>query len=100
MAYMDIPRITVPDQFNIQAIWGKMLRHSHMSTPTMPIGHGITLSRLIRFCCRCLFTVRINASLERKYVLGEIALVALLVMLLGETRDARIQVVVAVAFAT
>ena len=45
-------------------------------------------------------TFEVNASLERQYVLGGIAFVSLLVMLLGEKREARLQVLVAVAFAT
>lgn len=45
-------------------------------------------------------TLEVNASLGRQYVLGGIAFVSLLVMLLGEKKDARIQVLVAVAFAT
>ena len=42
----------------------------------------------------------VNASLERQYILGGIALVSLIMMLLGENRETRMQVVVAVAFAT
>jgi hypothetical protein len=45
-------------------------------------------------------TLEIDASLERQYILGGIAFVSLLVMLLGEKREARLQVLVAVAFAT
>jgi hypothetical protein len=52
------------------------------------------------FAVAVCWTLEMNASLEWQYVLGKIALVSLLVMHLGEKRDARIQVVVAVAFAT
>jgi hypothetical protein len=52
------------------------------------------------FAVAVCLTLEIDASLERQYVLGGIAFVSLLVMLLGEKRDARIQVLVAVAFAT
>jgi len=52
------------------------------------------------FAVAVCLTLEVNASLERQYVLGGIAFVSLLVMLLGEKREARIQVLVAVAFAT
>jgi hypothetical protein len=52
------------------------------------------------FAVAVCLTLEIDASLERQYVLGGIAFVSLLVMLLGEKREARIQVLVAVAFAT
>jgi len=45
-------------------------------------------------------TLEVNASLERQYILGAIAFVALIMMLLGENRETRLQVIVAVAFAT
>jgi hypothetical protein len=45
-------------------------------------------------------TFEVNASFERQYILGGIALVSLLMMLLGESRETRLQVFVAVAFAT
>ena len=41
-----------------------------------------------------------NASLERQYILGGIAFISLILMLLGENRETRLQVIVAVAFAT
>jgi len=42
----------------------------------------------------------VSGSLERQYGLGAIALVSLIVMLLGESREVRTQVIVAVAFTT
>ena len=45
-------------------------------------------------------TFEVNASLERQYIFGGIAFVSLIMMLLGENRETRMQVIVAVAFAT
>ncbi len=42
----------------------------------------------------------VNASLERQYALGVIALACLIGFLLGENREVRMQVVIAVAFTT
>ena len=42
----------------------------------------------------------VSGSLERQYALGVIALVCLIGFLLGENRDVRVQVVIAVAFTT
>ena len=52
------------------------------------------------FCVAVCLNFEVNASLERQYILGGIAFVSLIMMLLGENRETRIQVVVAVAFAT
>jgi hypothetical protein len=78
-----------------------MLRHF----PQVAVAHphrtrDYVIAAYTFFAVAVCLTLEINASLERQYVLGGIAFVSLLVMLLGEKRDARIQVLVAVAFAT
>jgi hypothetical protein len=50
----------------------------------------------VAICMLC----EVSASLERQYALGTIALLSLITMLLGETREVRAQVAVAVAFTT
>ncbi len=78
-----------------------MLRHF----PQLGVAHphrtrDYVIAAYTFFAVAVCLTLEINASLERQYVLGGIAFVSLLVMLLGEKKDARIQVLVAVAFAT
>ena len=51
-------------------------------------------------CVAVCMTCEVSGSLERQYALGGIALVSLIVMLLGESREVRTQVIVAVAFTT
>ncbi len=50
----------------------------------------------VAICMLC----EVSASLERQYALGTIALLSLITMLLGETKEVRAQVAVAVAFTT
>jgi hypothetical protein len=52
------------------------------------------------FCVAVCMFFEVSGSLERQYALGGIALVSLIVMLLGESREVRTQVIVAVAFTT
>ena len=52
------------------------------------------------FCVAVCMSCEVSASLARQYALGGIALVSLIVMLLGESREVRTQVIVAVAFTT
>jgi len=52
------------------------------------------------FCVAICMTFEVSGSLGRQYALGGIALVSLIVMLLGESREVRTQVIVAVAFTT
>lgn len=52
------------------------------------------------FCVAVCMICEVSGSLERQYGLGAIALVSLIVMLLGESREVRTQVIVAVAFTT
>jgi len=78
-----------------------MLRHF----PQLGVAHphrtrDYVIAAYTFFAVAVCLTLEIDASLERQYVLGGIAFVSLLVMLLGEKREARIQVLVAVAFAT
>lgn len=78
-----------------------MLRHF----PQLGVAHphrtrDYVIAAYTFFAVAVCLTLEIDASLGRQYVLGGIALVSLLVMLLGEKREARIQVLVAVAFAT
>jgi hypothetical protein len=78
-----------------------MLRHF----PQLGVAHphrtrDYVIAAYTFFAVAICLTFEVNASLERQYILGGIAFVSLLVMLLGEKREARIQVLVAVAFAT
>ena len=78
-----------------------MLRHF----PQLDVAHphrsrDYVIAAYTFFAVAICLTLEVNASLERQYVLGGIAFVSLLVMLLGEQREARLQVLVAVAFAT
>ncbi|HKP00963.1 MAG TPA: hypothetical protein VJU02_04970 [Nitrospiraceae bacterium] len=78
-----------------------MLRHF----PQLGVAHphrtrDYVIAAYTFFAVAICLTLEVNASLERQYILGGIAFVSLLVMLLGEKREARIQVLVAVAFAT
>jgi hypothetical protein len=78
-----------------------MLRHF----PQLGVAHphrtrDYVIAAYTFFAVAVCLTFEVNASLERQYILGGIAFVSLLVMLLGEKREARIQVLVAVAFAT
>jgi hypothetical protein len=78
-----------------------MLRHF----PQLGVAHPHRLRDYVIagytfFAVAVCLTLEIDASLERQYILGGIAFVSLLVMLLGEEREARLQVLVAVAFAT
>ena len=78
-----------------------MLRHFPESNVAHPHRtRDYVIAAYTFFAVAVCLTLEVNASLERQYVLGGIAFVSLLVMLLGEKRDARIQVLVAVAFAT
>jgi hypothetical protein len=52
------------------------------------------------FCVAVCMTFEVSGSLGRQYALGFIAFVSLFVMLLGENREVRTQVVIAVAFTT
>ncbi len=52
------------------------------------------------FCVAICMSFEVSGSVGRQYALGVIALVSLIVMLLGESREVRIQVVIAVAFTT
>jgi len=52
------------------------------------------------FCVAVCMTFEVSGSLGRQYALGFIAFVSLVGFLLGESREVRLQVVVAVAFTT
>ncbi|HKO29662.1 MAG TPA: hypothetical protein VJU54_00865 [Nitrospiraceae bacterium] len=78
-----------------------MLRHF----PQLNVAHphrtrDYVIAAFTFFSVVVCLTLEVNASLERQYILGGIAFVALIMMLLGENRETRLQVIVAVAFAT
>ena len=78
-----------------------MLRHF----PQMNVAHphrtrDYVIAAFTFFSVAVCLTFEVNASFERQYILGGIAFVSLMMMLLGENRETRLQVVVAVAFAT
>ncbi len=78
-----------------------MLRHF----PQINVAHAhrkrdYVIAAFTFFCVAVCLNFEVNASLERQYILGGIAFVSLIVMLLGENRETRMQVLVAVAFAT
>ena len=78
-----------------------MLRHF----PQMNVAHphrtrDYVIAAFTFFCVAVCLNFEVNASLERQYILGGIAFVSLIMMLLGENKETRIQVIVAVAFAT
>jgi len=52
------------------------------------------------FCVAVSMSIEASGSVEKQYALGVIAVVFLIGLLLGENREARMQVVVAVVFAT
>ncbi|MGH7182122.1 MAG: hypothetical protein ACREJN_09110 [Nitrospiraceae bacterium] len=78
-----------------------MLRHF----PQVAVAHphrirDYVIAAYTFFAVAVCLTFEVDASLERQYILGGIAFVSLLVMLLGEKTEARMQVIVAVVFAT
>ena len=78
-----------------------MLRHF----PQLNVAHAhrtrdYVIAAFTFFSVVVCLTLELNASLERQYILGGIAFVSLIMMLLGENRETRLQVCVAVAFAT
>ena len=78
-----------------------MLRHF----PQLNVAHAhrtrdYVIAAFTFFSVVVCLTLEVNASLERQYILGGIAFVSLITMLLGENRETRLQVIVAVAFAT
>jgi len=78
-----------------------MLRHFPQAAVVHPHRtRDYVIAAYTFFAVAVCLTCEVDASLERQYILGGIAFVSLLVMLLGEKREARIQVLVAVAFAT
>ena len=82
-------------------LWSTMLRHFPQAAVAHPHRtRDYVIAAYTFFAVAVCLTFEVDASLERQYILGGIAFVSLLVMLLGEKREARIQVLVAVAFAT
>jgi len=85
----------------MNVLWSTMLRHF----PQVAVAHphrirDYVIAAYTFFAVAVCLTFEVDASLERQYILGGIAFVSLLVMLLGEKKEARMQVIVAVAFAT
>ena len=84
-----------------RSIVPSMLRHF----PQLDVAHphrtrDYIIAGYTFFAVAVCLTLEFNASLERQYILGGIAFTSLLMMLLGESKETRIQVLVAVAFAT
>lgn len=85
----------------LRSITPRMLRHF----PQLDVAHAHStrdymIAAFTFFSVAVCLTLEVNASVERQYILGGIAFVSLILMLLGENKEARTQVIVAVAFAT
>ena len=78
-----------------------MLRHfPQINTAYAHRKRDYIIAAFTFFCVAVCMSCEVSGSLERQYGLGAIALVSLIVMLLGESREVRTQVIVAVAFTT
>ena len=78
-----------------------MLRHF----PQINVAHShrkrdYVIAAFTFFCVAICMTFEVSGSVGRQYALGVIALVSLIGFLLGENKEVRMQVVVAVAFTT
>jgi hypothetical protein len=78
-----------------------MLRHF----PQINVAHShrkrdYVIAAFTFFCVAICMTFEVSGSVARQYALGVIALVSLIGFLLGENKEVRMQVVVAVAFTT
>ena len=85
----------------LRSITPKMLRHF----PQLDVAHAhytrdYVIAAFTFFSVAVCLTFEVNASVERQYILGGIAFTSLILMLLGENKETRIQVIVAAAFAT
>ena len=85
----------------LRSITPSMLRHF----PQAGVAHAhrtrdYVIAAFTFFSVAVCLTFEVNASVERQYILGGIAFTSLIMMLLGENKETRIQVIVAVAFAT
>jgi hypothetical protein len=79
----------------------RLLRHF----PQIDVAHShrkrdYVIAAFTFFCVAVCMIFEVSGSVERQYALGVIALVSLIGFLLGENREVRMQVVIAVAFTT
>ncbi|MGE0646050.1 MAG: hypothetical protein AB7P24_20540 [Nitrospira sp.] len=75
----------------------------HFPTPSNLHSHrtrDYLIATTTFFCVGLSSLFEINASVERQYVLGALAWIFLATLLIGETRETRVQVAIAVIFAT
>ena len=78
-----------------------MLRHfPQINVPYTHRKRDYVIAAFTFFCVAVCMTFEVSGSVGRQYALGIIALVSLIGFLLGENREVRLQVVVAVAFTT
>ena len=79
----------------------RLLRHfPHMNAPYAHRKRDYTIAAFTFFCVAICMTFEVSGSMERQYALGFIALACLIGFLRGETREVKLQVVVAIAFTT
>lgn len=79
----------------------RLLRHfPHVNAAYAHSKRDYVIAAFTFFCVAICMTFEVSGSLARQYALGFIALVCLVGFLRGETREVRLQVVVAVAFTT
>jgi len=78
-----------------------MLRHfPQINVPYTHRKRDYVIAAFTFFCVAVCMIFEVSGSVGRQYALGGIALVSLIGFLLGENREVRLQVVVAVAFTT
>lgn len=98
---MDIPRAAAPNQFSIQAIWVKMLRHfPHVNADPAHRTRDYFIAAFTFLCVSISAIFEIGGSVGVQQVLGAIAWIVLIGLLLGENRETKAQVAIAVVFAT
>jgi hypothetical protein len=79
----------------------KMLRHfPQINAAYAHRKRDYVIAAFTFFCVAICMSFEVSGSVGKQYALGVIALVSLIVMLLGENREVRTQVIVAVAFTT
>jgi hypothetical protein len=86
-------------QEGLKSTRSRMLRHF----PQINVAYAhrkrdYVIAAFTFFCVAICMIFEVSGSVGRQYALGVIALVSLVVMLLGENREVRMQVIVAVAF--
>ena len=97
---MDTPHATAPNQLSIQAIWGKMLRHfPHVNADPAHRTRDYFIAAFTFFCVSISAIFEIGGSVGVQQVLGAIAWIVLIGLMLGENRETKAQVAIAVIFA-